>query len=339
MRFLIWATSILLAVVGIALMLSGSAYASAIGGVLLGIPATYYIFSINFIDGKKGEIGALFLWGKPVRNLGPGVYLAFLGVESVRKEKGTVTQAELPSDPENIYRGDGIPPVGKFDPIRVKFGPPNPLDIDLADDPYNIEGVEEIAPVVAWQISDLMKFSLIVGDNANCLKMLSDRVVQIVGGDLATMTPAKASKELDKINKKILNGVKEETKGWGITIHQAYLKPLTYSHSLNKSVEAVSLAREGAKATVLTAKGKRDAEIAEAEGAGRATEIKADARKYELVTTGLAKVGKNGKITRLVPDANTKANADAIAALANVTTLVLGRETATPVINVAPKEK
>ena len=309
------------------------------GCIILGLTIAYLIFSFGIVDGKKGEIGALFTFGKPIENLGPGVFFVPALIASLRIEKGTIFQSELPSDPENIYRGNGLPPGGKFFPIRVKFGPPNPLDTDLVDNPYNIEGVEEVVPVVVWRITDLVTFSLIAGDNANCRQMLSSITVQIIWRELANRTPAKASRELDIINQEMMKGLKGSTKGWGIDILQAYMKPFVFSHSLNNYVEAVSIARETAKAVRLTAQGEKDKRIAEAEGTAKAVELTAAAEKLRLIQTGLAKVDTSGNITELVPDANTKANTDAIAALAGVTgTLVLGREAVTPIINIQKRE-
>lgn len=316
-------------------MVNGDPIFIVLGWVLLGLEVVYLINSFGTIKGEEGELAALYILGKPIMNLGPGPYFRPALISSIRREKSTITQSELPSDPENIYRGDDLPPAGKFPPIRVKFGPPNPLDVNLKGNPYNIECVEEVVPVVGWRLNNIVDFALTVGDNQNCLKMLSDIVVEICGKILADKTPAKASLMLNEINKQISDGVQAQTKGWGIEVTQAYMKPFIFSHDLNKSVEDVSRAELAAKAVVAAAKGNKEKEVLEAEGKAKAVELAANAEKLRLVQTGLAKVDADGNIIELIPDATTKANATAIAALSKVTgTVVLGPQT-TPVINVS----
>ena len=188
--------------------------------------------------------------------------------------------------------------------------------------------VAEVVPVVAWYISNAIMFFGVIGDVANCRKMLADKAEQTFGQDFAGMTPAKASLTLDTTSAEMKVQLERITKTWGITIQDGYVKPIIYSHELNKSVESVSLAREGAKAAVL-----------EADGKGKAVERAADAEKARLIRTGLAKTNDKGDIIKLLPDANTRVNAEAVKALAGLTgTLVLGRDV-TPVINVQKGEK
>ncbi len=296
-----------------------------IGIVLLALEISYLIFSFGTI--KIEEIGAMFFFDKPVTNLGPGLYLALKGIFSVQKETGTVFQDELPADPEKIYRGDGKPPEGMFPPIRVKFGEPNPADTNLKDDPYNVAMVAEVVPVVSWHITDAIMFFKVMGTVANCRKIMADKATEIFGDEFATVTPAKATQNLGATSQKLQSKLEKEVEDgkWGIKINNAYVKPIIFSHELNTSVVGVSIAKENAKAVVLTAQGEKEKLIQEANGRAVSVILTAAAEKERLVKTGLAKVNDDGNIEELLPDANTRVSMEAVKELAKLKgTLVFG---------------
>lgn len=323
-RLMIIIGLVILAIIGIMLMIRGvEAYGVNMGVILLALIITYLIFSYTIVH--VGHVGMMTEWGKPIGKptLTPTWYFTPLGIVSVRIEKGTVFQDELPADPEKIYRlpkgakDDGKIPEGMFPPIRVKFGQPKEKDDPrLKDDPYNVAMVAEVVPVVSWRINNATMFFTVMGDVTNCRQILADKAVELFGDQFANVTPAKAALRLNKTSEKLEKMLIAEAKanGWGIEIRDAYVKPFIFTHELNTSVVNVSIAQQNAKATVHAA-----------EGAAKAVEIAAEAEKMRLIKTGLAKKDATGEIIELSPDANTRVTTDAVKELAKVTgTLVLG---------------
>ncbi len=316
-----------LVLVGILLILDGTANSSVITGwVLLALVVAYLInsFSTMTVD----EAGMITVFGRPIRDIKPGLHFTPAGIVRLEKMQGTMYQHELPSEPENIWKVEGQPPAGKFFPIRIKFGAPpvppiDPIDIQLVGDPYNVEMVTEVVPVVVWHVKSMMQFRKKVGTPEECRRMLTDKTETASGDELATVTPAKAARTLSIINRDIKTRVGIETADWGIVIDNAYLKPILYSHGMNEAVENVSKAHLAA-----------DVKRADASGTADAIRTVADAKKYDLVQTGRAKVNAMGNITKLVPDSNVKAHADAIAALKDVKTVVLSGDKIAPVLAV-----
>jgi regulator of protease activity HflC (stomatin/prohibitin superfamily) len=309
-----------------------------LGWVLLALVVAYLVLS--FSTTKQDEIGMMTFFDRPIKNLkkGSGLYFAPIGIISVKKERGTVFQDELPADPEKIFRDDGKVPDKMFPPIRVKFGQPgptdipnpDPVDVALKDDPYNVAMVAEVVPVVSWHIEDAITFFGVMGSIENCRKILADKAIELFGEKFANITPAKAALTLNDTSRELEVVLKKEaeTGGWGVMINDAYVKPIIFTHKLNDSVIGVSVAQQNAKA-----------KVHDAEGSAKTVKIAAKAEKKRLTTTGLAKTDKDGNITELVPDANVRINAEAIKELAKVTgTLVLGSNV-TPVINVQKGDK
>jgi len=249
-----------------------------IGVILLVLKVSYLILSFGTV--KMGEVAVILFLGKPILEPKPGPYLALLGLMSVRKEKGTFFQDELPAEPENIFRGDGSAPDGMFSPIRVKFGMPDKDNDDkkLAEDPYNVAIVAEVVPVVAWRIASPIVFFEKMGTIENCKKILSDKAIETFGGDFSTMTPAKALLDLRKISQKMEKQLREATEPWGIELKDAYVKPFNFSHSLNDAVVDVVKAEQKAKAIVKTAGAERQKRIEEGIGTAEAERLLLEAR-------------------------------------------------------------
>lgn len=293
------------------------------GAILLALIVSVLIFSFRVTTVL--EVAMLMVLGKPIKNLKPGPCFAPPFLTEIRKEGAAIFQNELPADPEKIFRGEGTAPDGMFPPIRIKFGQPDPSDTALVDDPYNVPMVAEVVPVVSWKIVDATKFFTEMKTVENCRQNLADLAVTSFGDDLAGMTPAKASQDLKAVNSKLKAELEEKTAEWGIEIKDAFLKPFIYSHGLNKAVEGVSIAGQEAKATVLTSEGDKVKEINRATAAAEGVRLATIAEKNRLTELGLVETDNSGKIIKLVPDANTKAQTDALAKLAQVKgTLVLG---------------
>lgn len=279
------AGSALIALLGIKI------YGINIGFVLLTLEFCYLVLSFGIVEAD--EIAGLFIFGKPIEKLFPGLYFAPWGIYKVRKFKRTVHNDELPAPPEKVFHGDGNAPYGMFDPIRIKFGQPQKDDSDeLKNDPYNYAMVTEVVPVVIWKIVDAITFFTVMGTEENCRQNLTDKTIAIFGDDLSQMTPAKALLNLHDVSQKMENDLKLETSDWGIELIDAYLKPFVFSHGLNEVVLEVPKAERLAKATVIRA----DAEKTKKEKEG-------DGDAYAKKVIGIAEAEVKASFERLTREA------------------------------------
>jgi regulator of protease activity HflC (stomatin/prohibitin superfamily) len=256
--------------------------------LLLGIEVGLLFFSFGKVN--TDEVAAMFYFGRPIGNLEPGWYFAPIFFYSVKKENGAFFQDELPAEPEDIFRGDGPTPEGKFPPIRIKFGMPrNDDDETLKNDPYNVSIVADVVPVVAWRITDPILFFTKMKTVENCRKILSDRAIAVCGDKLSTMTPAKALQNLRDISEELEKVLKASVVGWGIEIKDAFLKPFNFSHGLNDAVVGVVKADLKRQETIKESEGSRIKLINEGVG-------KADAEEKML----LARAKGESEIKKLI---------------------------------------
>lgn len=270
--------TIIFAIITKPLKLTITEYEINVAIIILAVELSILPFSFGTV--KVDEVAAMFFFEKPIGELTSGWYLAPYGIISVKKENGAFFQDELPAEPENIFRGDGPTPEGKFPPIRIKFGMPDKNDDEiLKNDPYNVSIVADIVPVVAWRISNPIIFFTKMKTVENCRKILSDKSIAICGDNLSKMTPAKALLSLKSISKNLETTIRkatESTKGssesWGIEIKDAYLKPFNFSHALNDAVVGVVKADLKKKETIISSEGERQKKINEGIGAAKAEE-------------------------------------------------------------------
>lgn len=152
--------------------------------------------------------------------------------------------------------------------------------------------VASVGPVVKTFTEDMLYINLKEKNNA------SDGIMEMYGAEL-TQSIFKGIKPADDNAKSLFN---------------AFAKP--------------KIAEEEGLALVIKERNVGDAALAKQAGVTAAYEKEQEAivkwKKKYLVDTGLAKVNGAGKITELVPDANTKISMEALKELANLTgTLVM----------------
>ncbi len=258
-----------------------------IGWILITIEGCYLIL-FSFGKVEVNEVGALFLWGKPVRNLKPGLYFAPKGVFSVRKEIGTEIQNEIPAEAGKIYHGKEEIPEGMFGPIRIKFGPARDNDPKkLRDDPYNHSMVVEVVPIVKWRILDLKIFFEKMGTIKNCENIIAFKAIEVIGDDFSEITPARALQKLGETNTRMETELENQTMDSGIEIIDAYVKPFDFPYDLNSAVVNVSKERQNARSTVISAEASKEKRVQE--GLGEASFIK---ETLEARATGEARIKK-----------------------------------------------
>ncbi len=116
------------------------------------------------------------------------------------------------------------------------------------------------------------------------------------------------------------------------------------SQELLDSYTDITIVEEKGKAQIIMAKKKATATIAEAGGDAKAYIVKqkpiVEWRKKYLVDTGHAKIDSTGNITELVPDANVRVGADALAELKDLKgTLVINSQGVTEILNLNDPQK
>lgn len=237
------------------------------------------------------EIGARIFLGKPVDNVSSGFVFVPLLVFELEKETRLIVQNEFPGEPENIYRepkegGSGIIPPGKVPPIRIPFGDPGEQQCFVLEcDPLNQRLIEEVSPVVRWQINDFVKFLTTIGDRESAQRQMEDLCVATLSREFGKVTPAEVIKDYPRYNKILTDDINDAIKTWGITVESARVKVINFSHELNKAVQTIAEETAKGKAGVIKAEGLKKSAILAGEGAGGAEKAVLDGR-----TAGLKKM-------------------------------------------------
>ena len=183
--------------------------------------------------------------------------------------------------------------------------------------------------------------------------------MEILHGGLRTIVAERKLKNLNELSssstkstfdesmKKIINDNSEledhpSLESIGFKLFKSILKDFDASDDKSKelldSYANVTIAKETGKAEVKLAKKRKKAKIIDAEGDAKSLGVKQKSiirwRKRHLIRTGLAKTDSEGNITDLVPDANVRVGANALAELKSLTgTLVVNSEGLTKIVN------
>ncbi len=227
----------------------------------------YTIASLRTIG--PTELGARILFGKPLDNVYSGFVFVPFGIFELKTAPCIFIQSELPSDPENIYRGNGEVPKKMFPPIRIPFGiPKTPVDGDgtLEDDPYNQRMTQEVVPVITWKIDDFVTFLVNIGSVEEAKRQMEDVSIANLTEAFAKITPAVVLTGLVTFSKDLMVAIETSTSEWGISIRGAKIKAINFNHELNESIIGVSQAHVTAKAAIIKAEGEKKAAIIKAEG-------------------------------------------------------------------------
>lgn len=246
-------------------------------GLALFLTITLYTIA-SFRQLGPTELGARILFGKPIDQVSSGFVFVPVGIFSLEVAPATFIQDELPSNPENIFRGSGETPEGKFPPIRIPFG----LPTEENDDPYDHRMTQEVVPVVTWRIDDFIKFLTTVGSVKEARSQMEDTAVAMLIEAFAKITPAVALKELEKHSENLKRSIDERVEDWGIELKSAKIKGINFNHELNAAILSVPQATVNAKAAIITAGGKKRQLELEGEGAGNAEKAILDGRTAGL---------------------------------------------------------
>lgn len=255
------------------------------------------------------ELGARLFFGKPIDQVSSGFVFVPFGIFSLEIAPAVFIQEELPSDPENIFRGEGTIPEGKFPPIRIPFG----LPTEENDDPYDHRMTQEVVPVITWRIVDFVKFLTTVGNVKDAKKQMEDTAVAMLTEAFAKITPAVALKEMETHSQNLNNSINDIVDDWGIELKSARIKAINFNHELNTAILGIPQATVKAKAAIITAEADKRKAILAGEGKG-------GAEKAELS-------GRSAGTKKMMDDLGLSANAILAAETARAITNNPGQKT------------
>jgi len=223
----------------------------------------YTILSFKIVG--PTELGAILLFGKPIKEVGSGLVFVPLGICGLEKETRLVIQEEFPADPEKIFRGEEKTPEGMFPPIRIPFA-----DEPGEDDPLSKRITAEIVPIVRYKINDYILFLTRIGSRKEAKRQMEDATVALCMRELTKISASTALKTLQGLNQTMKSNIDTMVDGWGIDVETAQIKTINFHHDLNIAISSLPEARFKAKAAIEEAEGEKRKRTLEGEGSGSA---------------------------------------------------------------------
>lgn len=266
------------------------------GFALILVNILFIIASIKIVG--PTEKGARTFLGMIVDIHNPGPVFIPLGICGLEKAPRNNIQSELPSDPENIFRGDGPVEKGKFPPIRIPFGPPSEGDDIPTNDPLNCRMTQEVVPVVTWRIKEFGQFIKAIGNVEEAKRQMEDASIAMLLEEFSTVTPAKVLKNLPYYNNKLKIAIRKRIgdegtpEWWGVEFIDAEIKAINFGHTLNSAIQGIPEAATKATAVALTAEGEKKRRSLEGEGSANAEILMLQAR-----TKGMKDMAKELGVT------------------------------------------
>ncbi|HQI25851.1 MAG TPA: SPFH domain-containing protein [Candidatus Paceibacterota bacterium] len=237
-----------------------------LGWLMVSLLGIYTVASLRFV--KKDEIGGILFLEKPVRQVGPGVQFAPLGIMSVTTVPSTAIDIQIPGPREKAWAEESVPPEGFFIPARVTF-----KREPGTDDPLNERVTAEMYFFVRLKIKDVLKFWPNLGSVEELEKEITQTVIATATEVLTQKTVAEALQSFAEVNESIKKAIEElvgerssDPNGWGIDLLNAQMLPIGFNHDLNKAISGLPKATLTAKATEEEARGTKQKLILEGEG-------------------------------------------------------------------------
>lgn len=262
-----------------------------VGGALAIIVIAYYLFSAQTVDSTEGAV--LFVFGRALYRVTPGLVIALLVVTQVRRTSVQDIEEEVPGDPERLYLGDDpIIPPGFIMPARITFaeyvkGQTLPADIFIdverggvmtrlqleapdnpENDPLNRRITAPIQIFFRYVVIDPKTFLIKIGSHEEALRQLTDVANSVFVQDLTRISASIALKNLWLLSKRLEARLDEYTKDWGINFKNAEIKGFLFSHLQNRAMSSVMEAQYKAQAEIRTAEGDKTSATLRGEGQG-----------------------------------------------------------------------
>ncbi len=236
------------------------------------------------------ELGAILFFGRPLYAVESGLRFVPWLVCTLTKDTRLTIEAELPADPEKIYRGERDKPEvvpenllkeGFRPPIRVTF-----LGIskekkrgtgegeitkteeteEAVDDPLEERVTAETPLIVRWRIVDYVRFLTTIGDQEQARIQMADIGIVVIADKLPQLTVAQALQEKKEVDKTLKGELSKTTESWGIEIKDASIKSINLSHELNTELQKIAEARATRRRNKLEGEGAGAKEQATLDG-------------------------------------------------------------------------
>lgn len=207
-----------------------------LGWLMVSALGVYTVASLRSVN--KDEIGGLVFFGKPLKQIGPGLHFAPLGILRIETVPSTAIDIRIPGPQDKAYRGEDPPPPGMFVPVRITF-----KKSDGSADPLDQRITAELYIFVRAKIEDVMKFWPNIGTVDEFRKEIADTVISAASAILNQKTAAEALLSFEEISKVITTAIENligedsnDPNGWGVNLLSARVEMICFNHSLNSAL-------------------------------------------------------------------------------------------------------
>lgn len=229
------------------------------------------------------QIGVRTIFGQPVGTVNAGLPIVPPGIGDIQIFPTITQQREFPAEPQNIFRGEDKEeaPEGKVPPLRITFG--ESLTAENAEkilgEYYTVTRADgstitfqpevpkdalsnsrvtaEVTPIVRWRITDAVPFVQNIGTIEEVNRQIEDEMVVVLNTIYPRISVAQAQQNVEWMNALLFKAVSRRigaqdghSDAWGIDLEGAAVKPISFNHSLNKSISGVAEASFKGEATV-----------------------------------------------------------------------------------------
>ena len=303
-------------------------YVVRIVGLTVSVTLLWLYAKVSFFTVEENRLAMLLLFGRYVKYLRPGlVYAPFLAYERVYKivhMTRNQIEIDLPDDHENIFHGDvndpkqdykGIVPDGMTPALRIMFAGKNvsngkeflevkhvellqsgeKREVDVGkvhrDDVFLRHQAAEVELSYGFRIVDLLTFYRVMGNVDEAIQAMNDNVITGFSNSLHRLTLAEAKLLQREVSDEVRSDIEKFTRGWGILISFARIKPFVFSHNFNIALTGAASAIEEKRATITKSEGamqdRINQGIAEGKyeedlGKGRAEALKAITKESQV---------------------------------------------------------
>lgn len=200
----------------------------------------YLIISLKQIG--PTELGAVLFFGKPIKEVEPGLVFVPFGVCSLITENALIIQEQYPDDPEKVWKSDSdkMPLNGNFvPPIRIthKAG----TDEESKIDPLHKRMTTEVSIIVRYKIKkgQYITFLQTIGDTKEARRQIRDTVVATARKEFAQKTPATTLAEWEQMDKKLKEDTEKLVKLWGVEVDDVRMEDIDLGKTVNISLRDV----------------------------------------------------------------------------------------------------
>lgn len=267
------------------------------GWALLYILAFYILMSLKIVG--PTELGAVLLFGRPIKEVESGLVFVPWIIYSLRKETKNTIQMELPGEPEKVQKKDQDNiREGMVAPIRIvhaseetAIGTPEEKK-RFSGDSLHRRMTTEVSFIVRFRIINFKDFLEAVGSfegPRGAKKQMEDTVIAVAQNELGKRTPAQTIDDFVNINTTIRNAVEyligerpinpvtglppaRPKRHWGVDLEDAYIKLIDPGEHVNTALAVTSSQVAAKPGIIVEAQARKEKVKLLGEGAGLARE-------------------------------------------------------------------